>query len=370
MPNNDYYSVLGVARSASQEEIKIAYRKLARKYHPDVSKEPDAEERFKEVNEAYEVLSDPEKRNMYDRFGTVTPGGMGGFDGFRDPFDIFAEVFGFGGLGGFGFGTGGRRSGPQRGRDIRTRVDITFEEAAFGVDREIEIQRMELCDVCNGSGAEPGTRTDRCPECNGTGQVRRVQQTLLGSFVNISTCPTCEGKGTVVKTPCHKCHGSGKVYRRRRIEVQVPAGVESGMSIRLAGQGEPGEHGGPPGNLYVTLNVKPHPYFKRQNDNVTLELQINVAQAALGGTVTVPTLEGDREIDIPSGTQSGNVLRIRDLGIPHLRGSGRGDQLVVIQVAIPKHLTTEQRELFKELAQTLGTEIVVEERQGFVDRLK
>ncbi len=369
MVNNDYYGVLGVAKSASQEEIKRAYRALARRFHPDVSKEADAEERFKEINEAYEVLSDPQKRSMYDRFGTVSPGGMGGagYGGFRDPFDIFAEVFG--NLGGFGFGSG-RRPGPERGRDLHTRVDLTFEEAAFGVQKEIEIERMEVCDVCGGTGSEPGTEPQTCPDCDGRGQVRRMQQTLFGSFVNIAACPTCEGEGTVVTTPCHKCNGSGKVYLRRQLSVEIPAGVDDGMSIRLGGQGEPGERGGPRGNLYVTLHVKSHPYFKRQGNHVTLELQINIAQAALGDTVTVPTLEGQREITIPAGTQSGTVLRLRGLGFPQVRGSGRGDQLVFINVAVPKQLSPQQRDLFEELAETLGTAVVVEEKQGFVDRLK
>ncbi len=366
MANNDYYGVLGVARTAAQDEIKQAYRRLARQYHPDVNKEPDAEERFKAVNEAYEVLSDPQKRSMYDRFGTVTPGGAG-YGGYRDPFDIFAEVFG--NLGGFGFG-GGRPAGPERGRDLRTHIELTFEEAAFGVEKEIEIERLEVCDECEGTGSAPGTDPVRCSECGGRGQVRRVQQTLFGSFVNITTCPQCEGEGTVVTNPCQKCQGSGKVYLRRKISVKVPAGVDDGVSIRLGAQGEPGERGGPRGNLYVTIHVKPHPYFKRQGNNVTLELQVNVAQAALGDTVSVPTLDGEREIEIPAGSQSGSVLRLRGLGIPQLHGKNRGDQLVFINVAIPKSLTPRQRELFEELADSLGTAVVVEEKSSFVDRIK
>jgi len=367
MANKDYYQVLGVAREASQQEIKQAYRRLARKYHPDVNGSPDAEERFKEINEAYEVLSDTEKRSMYDRFGTVKPG-MGGFSSSRDPFDIFAEVFG-GNFGGFGFGAGSRRR-PHRGRDIRSRLDITFEEAAFGVEKEVAIQRMEACTHCGGSGAEPGTQPQRCPECNGTGQVRHAQQTFLGSIVNISECPRCEGQGTIVTDPCQECQGAGKVYHRRRLNVRVPAGIEDGMSIRLAGEGEPGERGGPPGNLYVNVRVKPHAYFKRRDSDVIVELKVNVAQAALGTRVKVPTLDGEREIAIPAGTQPNTVLRMRELGIPHLRGNGRGDQLIVVQVAIPQHLSDNQETLLEELAKTLGTEVVVEEKQGFVDRLR
>ncbi len=371
----DYYEVLGVPRNASQEDIKRAYRQLARKYHPDVSTEPDAEERFKEVNAAYEVLSDSEKRAMYDRFGTDVPNGFGGFDfggAARDPFDIFAEVFGnLGGFGGFGgFGQTGRATGPQRGNDVRGSLDLTFEEAVFGVEKDVEVQRYEVCPVCNGTRAEPGTAVETCPECRGAGQVRHTQRTFLGSFVNIVTCPRCNGKGTVVTKPCHECNGNGRVYVRRKIKATIPAGVDDGVTIRLAGQGEPGERGGPPGNLYLTLNVKPHPFFKRHNNDIILEMQINVAQAALGDTVKVPTLDGDRQITIPAGTQSGAIFRLRGLGIPYLRSNGRGDQLVVVQVAIPTRLTSRQKELFQELAGTLGTETVVEDKMSFVDRVK
>ncbi|MBN1259572.1 MAG: molecular chaperone DnaJ [Anaerolineae bacterium] len=365
MANKDYYGVLGVPRDAPQDDIKKAYRKLARKYHPDVSSEPEAEERFKEINEAYEVLSDAEKRQMYDRFGTVSPN-MGGFSDFRDPFDIFAEVFG--NLGGFGFGQG--RPSARRGRDLRTAVEITFAEAAFGTEKPIDVQRREVCDTCGGNGAEPGTQAERCTECGGTGQVRRVQQTFLGSFVNIMPCPTCNGSGTVIRTPCHTCHGSGIIRRNRRISLRIPAGVDDGLSIRLAGSGEPGERGGTPGDLYVNIQVRPHPYFKRRENDVMVELRINVAQATLGSVVKVPTLEGDHEVTIPPGTQPGSVLRLRGLGVPHLRGNGRGDQLVIVQVAIPTQVSDEQRNLFKSLAKSLGTESIVEEKQTFVDRIK
>ena len=368
--SRNYYEVLGVSQEASADTIKKAYRKMARKYHPDVNHESDAEERFKEVNEAYEVLSDREKRSVYDRYGEEGLQGMGGFDfgGMRDPFDIFAEVFGD--MGGFGgFGRRGRQ-GPRRGNDIRTRLTISFEEAVFGTEEEVEIRRQETCPVCDGSGAEPGTSPETCPECGGSGQTRQVQRTILGSFVNITTCQRCEGQGTIVKSPCHRCHGSGRVYQQRTIEVSVPPGVDDGMTIRLSGQGEPGERNGPSGNLYITLNVKDHDFFKRRNHDVMLELKINVAQAALGDVIQVPTLDGDREITIPAGTQSGAIFRLRGLGVPVLRGSGRGDQLIVVQVAIPDELDEEQADLFKQLAETLGTEVVVQEKQGFVDRLR
>jgi molecular chaperone DnaJ len=365
MADKDYYSVLGVSRDASPEEIKKAYRQLARKFHPDVSSEADAEERFKEINGAYEVLSDPEKRQMYDRFGTVSPTGNG-FGDYRDPFDIFAEVFG--NLGGFGFGQG-RQSAP-RGRDLRVSLDITFEEAAFGVEKTIEVQRAEACDTCHGTGAEPGTRPERCADCNGAGKVRRTQQTFLGAFVNITPCPTCNGSGTIIRTPCHSCHGSGRVRKARRIPVRVPAGVDDGISVRLAGGGEPGEHNAPPGDLYVGLRVQPHPYFKRRDNDVIVELKVNVAQATLGAMVPVPTLDGTQEITLQPGTQPNSVIRLRGLGIPHLRGNGRGDQLIVVQVAIPTKINESQRHLFENLAESLGTAVVVEEKQGIVDRIK
>lgn len=370
--SDDYYSTLEVDRNATPEEIKKAYRRLARKYHPDVSAEAGAEDKFKEINAAYEVLSDADKRAMYDRYGKEGPPGFGGFDfgdGMRDPFDIFAEVFGnFGGFG--GFGRTGRGAGPRRGNDLRTGLDITFEEAVFGVEKEVEVRRQEHCPVCSGSGAKPGTSPETCPECNGSGQTRQVQHTLLGSFVNITTCPRCNGKGTVIRTPCDECRGTGRTYARRTIEVAIPAGVDDGVTIRVSGQGEPGELDGPNGNLYITLNVKPHEYFKRRNNDVILELKINVAQAALGDTITVPTLDGERQISVPAGTQSGAIFRLRGLGIPQLRGNGRGDQLIVTQVAIPKRLSDEQKELFKQLGDTLGTEVVIEDKQSFVDRVK
>lgn len=365
----DYYETLGVSRESSPEEVKKAYRQLARKYHPDVNSAPGAEERFKDINAAYEVLSDPKKREMYNHYGTDTPPGFGGFDfggaGMRDPFDIFGEVFG--NLSGFGRGS---RGGSRRGGDIRIAVDLTFEEAAFGVEREVEVKRQEPCATCSGSGAEPGTRPETCSECRGAGQVRRAQRTFLGSFVNITTCPRCNGKGSVVKSPCHTCNGSGRAVVTRRINVTIPAGVDDGITMRLSGQGEPGELGGMGGNLYINLNVKPHPYFKRRNNDVILEVQINLAQAALGNSIKIPTLDGTREINITAGTQPGAIYRLRGLGIPQLRGSGRGDQLIVVQVAVPTKLTEQQRELLQELGTTLGTEVVVEEKQTFADRIR
>ncbi|MGD1993570.1 MAG: molecular chaperone DnaJ [Anaerolineae bacterium] len=365
----DYYEVLGVDRSASADDIKRAYRRLARQYHPDVCDLPDAEARFKEINEAYQVLSSPEKRGAYDRFGHAGMGRGAGVDtGFRDPFDLFEEVFG--GLGGFGFRTS-RRSGPRRGGDLRYDLRITFEEAVFGCEKEIEVTRQRVCPECNGSGAEPGTNPVRCNECNGTGQVRRVQRSILGSFVNVTTCPTCGGEGETVPVPCRNCEGSGRVYATNKIRVSIPAGVNNGTQIRLAGEGGPGERGGPPGNLYVYLEVEEHPYFRRQGDDLLLELNLNVAQATLGTRVSVPTLDGDEEIDIDPGTQMGSILRLRGRGVPHLRRNGRGDLLILVRVEIPTDLTEEQREHFRALAESLDPDSVVEiEEPTFLERVR
>jgi molecular chaperone DnaJ len=362
----DYYEVLGIGRQAAGDEIRKAYRKLAREYHPDVNKNSDAEARFKEINEAYEVLSDEQKRAAYDRFGHAgTQGGFAtDFSGFPGFGDIFEEFFG-----GVGTRTAQRRA-PRRGADLRYDLTITFEEAIFGVEKEIEITRPEMCPKCQGSGAEPGTTPLRCSTCNGTGEVRRVQQSILGSFVNVTTCPTCHGEGETIAIPCMQCRGARYIRASRKINVKIPAGVDNGTQIRLAGEGEPGERGGPPGNLYVVLDVLPHVYFRRRDDNIVLELGINVAQAALGDEVSVPTLDGDEKLGIPAGTQTGKVFRLRNKGVPHLRVNGRGDQLVVIDVMVPTNLTAEQKRLFKDLAKTLGKEVVPQREKTFLDKLK
>jgi molecular chaperone DnaJ len=364
----DYYEVLGVDRSASADDIKRAYRSLARQYHPDVCDLPDAEARFKEINEAYQVLSSAEKRGAYDQFGHAGMGRSGRYSSnFRDPFDIFEEVFG--GMG-FGFRTT-RRAGPRRGADLRYDLRITFEEAVFGCEKEIEVTRQVVCPECNGSGAEPGTNPVRCSECNGTGEVRRVQRSILGSFVNVSVCPRCEGEGETIPVPCRECEGNGRVYATKEIEVSIPAGVNNGTQIRLAGEGGPGERGGPPGNLYVYLEVEEHPYFRRKGDDLLLELNLNVAQATLGTRVSVPTLDGDEEIDINPGTQMGSILRLRGRGVPHLRRNGRGDLLILVRVEIPSDLTPEQREHFRALAESLSPDSVVEiEEPTFLERLR
>ena len=361
----DYYEVLGVGRSASQDEIKKAYRGLARQYHPDVNKSSNAETKFKEINEAHEVLSDQEKRATYDRFGhSGVQGRWGDFSDFG--FGGFADIFGD--LFGFGPRTRSRRA-PRRGTDLRYDLTISFEEAVFGCEKELEIPRYETCPRCHGSGAEPGTSPIRCPQCNGAGEVRRTQQSILGSFINVSTCPRCQGDGEIVNTPCSECRGQKRVRVTRAISVKLPAGVDNGTQIRLAGEGEPGVWGGPTGNLYVVLSVKPHRYFRRQDNNIIMELAINVAQAALGDEVMVPTIEGEYKLAIPAGIQTGKVFRLRGKGVTHLRRNGRGDQLVIVQVAIPTDLSDKQKQLFKDLGKTLGKEVIPQEEKGLLEKI-
>ncbi len=369
MAQRDYYEVLGVPRNASTDEIKAAFRKLARQYHPDVSQEANAEERFKEINEAYAVLSDTDKRAAYDRFGHAGVQNMGGAPDFTVDFqDIFEEIFGS--FGGFGRSASRRaRNVPRRGVDLQYNVDLTFEESIFGVEKEIEITRDEVCETCGGSKAEPGTHPVRCSTCNGTGEVRQVRQTLLGSMVQVSTCPVCNGQGETIGTPCHTCGGRGLVRKTRKKVVAIPAGVDNGNQIRLAGEGQPGENGGPNGNLYIIIRVQSHKYFRRRENDILLDLNINIAQAALGAEVEVPTVDGPAKLKIPGGIQPGKVLRMRSKGVPHLRGNGRGDQLVVVNVEVPRSLTGEQRKLMEQLAESLGSEVSPSER-GFLDWLK
>ena len=371
MPKRDYYEVLGVPRSANDDELKSAFRNLARQCHPDVSSDPDAEEKFKEINEAYAVLSDSEKRAAYDRFGHagVNTQGMPDFSNI-DLSDILEGLFGFGGFGGFG-GMGGRRvrNAPRRGADLSSRVKLTFEEAAFGIEKEIQITRDEQCQTCNGSGAKPGTSPVTCPQCNGQGETRQVHQTLLGSMVQVVTCSRCNGTGEVIETPCDTCHGRGLERKTVKKLVNIPPGVSDGVQIRLAGEGQPGTHGGPHGNFYLEIEVEKHPFFRRAGDDIQLDLDINIAQAVLGDEIRIPTLNGDVELRIPPGTQPGKIFRLRGRGIPHLRGSGTGDQLVTVSVQIPTRLNAEQRELFEQLAKTMDPDIKIQE-QSFFDKLR
>ena len=370
MAQRDYYEVLGVSRSATQEELKAAFRRLARQYHPDVNDSPDAEERFKEINEAFAVLSDEQRRGAYDRYGHEGVRGPNGMPNFTVDFSDFADIFGdLFGFGGFGRTSQRARNAPRRGADLQYRLDLTFEEAVFGVEKEIEITRDELCGTCNGSGAEPGTSPVRCSTCNGSGEVRRTRQTILGSMVQVTTCPACNGQGETISTPCHTCKGRGLERRNRKKVISVPAGVDSGTQIRLAGEGQPGVNGGPNGNLFIAIKVKAHKYFRRREYDVLLDLNINIAQATLGADVEIPTVDGPTMLKIPNGTQPGKILRLRGKGIPRLRGNGRGDQLVVINVEVPVNVNDDQRQLFEQLAESLGSEVRPQER-GFLDWLK
>lgn len=370
MSKRDYYEVLGVARTADKTQIKRAYRQLARQYHPDVNKEAGADEKFKEINEAYEVLSDDEKRALYNQFGHAAvqgaAGPAGGYDDFAQNFsnmtDIFEEFFG---------GGRRRRGGPRRGADLRYDLEISFEEAVFGTEKTVEITRPDTCDSCRGSGAEPGTSPKRCNICNGTGEVRRVQQSILGQFVNVTSCPTCGGSGEIITTPCHKCHGRKQVQKTKTLKVKVPAGIDQDMQIRLSGEGAPGLDGGPNGNLFVVIHVKDHQYFQRQGTDIYLTLDINVAQAALGDEITIPTLDGEEPLTIPRGTQSGRKFTLRGKGVPHLQRQGRGDAHVIVQVKIPEHLTAEQEDLFGQLAGTLSDKVVIPQKEkGFLSNLR
>jgi len=361
----DYYEVLGVDKSADEQTLKKAYRKLAMKYHPDRNPgDKEAEEKFKEINEAYEVLSDSTKRQTYDQFGHAGMNGQGGFGGqgfggqgfggFEDIFgDMFGDIFG----GGFGGGGRPRRRGPERGADIRQSIQITFEEAAFGKKTSIKVNRSEECSECHGSGAKAGTSKKTCPTCNGAGEVRTVQRTPFGNIASSRTCSTCEGEGEVVESPCTKCGGKGSTRKVKTIEVDIPAGIDDGQMIKLAGQGELGSKGGPRGDLYIAVSVKNHSLFTREGYDIYFDMPITFAQAALGDEIEVPTLDGKVKYSIPEGTQTGTVFRLREKGIPKLRGNNRGDQYVKVVVDTPKKLNDKQKELLREFAKECGEEV-------------
>ncbi len=370
MTDRDYYEILGVSRNARPDELKSAFRRLARQYHPDVNDSPDAEEKFKELNEAYAVLSDEQRRAAYDRFGHAGVRGAGGATDFTVDFSDFADIFGdLFGFGGFGRSSRRARNAPRRGADLRYRVDLDFEEAIFGIEKEIEIVRDEVCETCSGSGAEPGTSPVRCSNCNGSGEVRQSRQTIFGSMVQVTTCPTCGGQGETITSPCHTCRGRGLERKTRSKVLTIPAGVDNGTQIRLAGEGQPGMNGGPNGNLFVQINVRGHKFFRRRDNDILLDLNVNIAQATLGAEVEVPTVDGPAVLKIPSGTQPGKVLKMRGKGVPRLRSNSRGDQLVIVNVEVPTRLSGEQRELFEKLAESLGSEVSPQER-GFLDWLR
>lgn len=384
MPGKDYYEILGVPRDASLEDIKKAYRRLAKQYHPDVNKDdPQANEKFKEINEAYEVLSDPQKRAQYDRFGTVggdfsSFGGQqytsdfGGFTDFSDifndigsTFDEFVKTF---------FGRDRTRTGERvsrRGSDITIGLTVTLEDVLTGVEREVEVNRKELCDLCKGSGLEPGTQPEKCPYCNGTGQIRSSRSTPFGQMVNIMTCPTCRGTGKIITHPCHQCNGRGFVSRRRKVTVKVPPGVEDGTRLRLRGEGDAGINGGPPGDLFVFVRVSPHPVFKRFGADLEYEAVIDVFDAVLGTEIEVPTLERVTEkLNIPPGTQFGSTFRLRGRGLPFINDGGRGDLIVKIKIEVPQKLSEKERELLSEIASLRGKKVNSKGGKSFFEKVK
>ncbi|MBQ9879745.1 MAG: molecular chaperone DnaJ [Clostridia bacterium] len=359
----DYYEVLGVEKGASEDDIKKAYRQKAKMYHPDLHPgDKSAEEKFKECNEAYEVLSDADKRRRYDQFGMagVDPnyaaanGGGADFGmDFGDLGDIFSSFFG--GFGGFG-GQTRDRNAPQRGTDIQINVTISFEEAAKGVTKNLEVQRIEVCDACSGTGAEKGTTVDTCPQCHGRGTVNVQQRTPIGTISTQKTCSQCGGKGTIIHTPCRKCGGSGRIRKGVRLDVNIPAGIDDRQAINIRGQGNKGVNGGPAGDLRVGVNVRPHPFFERDGFNVLCEMHVSFVQAALGDKIRVPTLDGKVEYSLPAGTQPGDVFRFKDKGIQKLGGRGKGDQLVRVVVDVPKNLNEAQRQALLQFNAAMGGE--------------
>ena len=365
----DYYEVLGVGRGASEDEIKKAYRKLAKANHPDLHPgDKDAEARFKEINEAYEVLSDADKKARYDQFGHagVDPNfgaGGGGFDGsfdFGDLGDIFGSFFG----GGFG-GSQRTRTGPQRGESLRLGLTISFEEAAFGCEKSVTVERMEPCDACHGNGCAPGTSPETCPDCHGTGTVQVRRQTPMGVFATSSPCAKCGGKGRIIHQPCKDCHGTGFVRRRKTIQASIPAGIDNGQTISIRGQGHAGKNGGPAGDLLITITVRPHELFRREGTSVLCEAPITFAQAVLGAELEIPTIDGKVKYTLPEGTQSGTTFRLKGKGIPSLNGRGRGDQYVTVYIETPRNLNKEQKEALKKFADTMGDNNYEEQKKFF-----
>ncbi|MBS4215598.1 MULTISPECIES: molecular chaperone DnaJ [Neobacillus] len=372
MSKRDYYEVLGLSKGASKDEIKKAYRKLSKQYHPDINKEPDAADKFKELAEAYEVLSDDQKRAHYDQFGHTDPNqGFGGFGGGSD--------FG-GGFGGFEdifntfFGGGGSRrrdpNAPRQGADLQYTMTISFEEAAFGKETDIEIPREETCETCSGSGAKPGTKPETCKHCQGSGQVSVEQNTPFGRIVNRRTCHYCNGTGKEIKNKCATCGGAGKVKKRKKIHVKIPAGIDDGQQMRLSGQGEGGINGGPAGDLYVVFHVRDHEFFERDGDDIYCEMPITFVQATLGAEIEVPTLHGKVKLKVPSGTQTGTKFRLRGKGVPNVRGYGTGDQHILVRVITPTKLSDKQKQLLREFDEASGNAPLGEHEESFFSKVK
>jgi molecular chaperone DnaJ len=376
----DYYEVLGVPRDADIQQIKKAYRKLARQYHPDVAcGEPDGEEKFKEATEAYEVLCDPEKRQVYDTYGHEGlrrgAGGAGGFDfdGFPGFGDLFGNLFGgaFGqAFGGSPFGGAAQQRGPARGDDLAIEVELTLEEAAFGVEKEITFTAQGVCPECEGAGTTDATSVKSCPECAGRGQVRSVRRTILGQFIQTGVCPVCVGTGQVIEKPCPGCRGAGRRMAERKVTVQMPAGIDNGQRIRVTGKGGAGERGARTGDLYVGIRVAPHEFFERQGDDILTSVDLTMVQAALGTTLGVPTLDGDEEVEFGPGTQPADIKVLRGKGVQHLNGHGRGDQAITVRVVVPRDLDDSHRRMLEEFDEAVGAEHYTERPEGVLHKLR
>lgn len=369
----DFYETLGVSKTAEKDEIKAAFRKKARQFHPDVNKAADAEEKFKELGKAYETLMDDDKRSLYDRYGedglkNAGFNSSGPFDGgFGDLNDIFNSFFG--GFGGFSQGHVDPNA-PQRGDDLRIDIEIDFEQAVFGATKEVKIDHLETCEACKGSGAEPGSQPVTCPTCGGAGKVQQTTQTILGHFTQVTTCPDCHGAGKRIQNPCKACKGYGKIEKEKTIELKIPAGVDNSSKMRLSGEGDAGKNGGPSGDLYVVIHVKASDYFKREGVNVFTKLEVSPAQAVLGDEITVKTLDGEKQITVPTGLQSGSPVRIKGAGVPHLgKSSQRGDHIIVVEVKTPTHLNDEEKQLYKKLYE-MNTGKKHADKESLIDKVK
>ncbi|RDI44019.1 molecular chaperone DnaJ [Falsibacillus pallidus] len=371
MSKRDFYEVLGLSKGANKDEIKKAYRKLSKKYHPDINKEADAADKFKEIKEAYEVLSDDQKRAHYDQFGHTDPnqgfGGFGGGSDFGGGFGGFEDIFNT-----FFGGGGGRRrdpNAPRQGADLQYTMTLSFEDAVFGKETEIEIPREETCETCHGSGAKPGTKPETCSHCKGAGQLNEEQNTPFGRIVNRRVCHYCNGTGKEIKDKCTTCGGTGKVQKRRKISVKIPAGIDDGQQLRISGQGEPGINGGPAGDLYVVFHVRSHEFFDRDGDDIYCEMPITFVQSALGDEIEVPTLHGKVKLKIPAGTQTGTRFRLKGKGVPNVRGYGTGDQHIKVKVVTPTRLDDRQKQLLREFAEISGS-VPDEQQESFFDKVK
>ena len=370
MAKRDYYEVLGVSKDAGEEEIKKAFRKKALEYHPDKNKSADAEEKFKEINEAYQILHDSEKRSRYDQFGHAGLGAQAGFTKDFEGFDVFG---GFGDIfeSFFGDFASQTRNGPRRGQDIQEHARISFNDAYLGVEHEIAALRNEKCHLCKGSGSAVGTKPERCAECRGRGQVRRVQRSVFGQFAQVVHCPTCSGRGELIKSPCGNCRSSGIERKRAKIAVKIPAGIESGMQIKLTGEGEAGLNGGPPGSLYVSISVEPHATFRRDKTDLLLRLSLNFVQATIGANIEVPTMSEPVILKIPPGTQQDTTFRLKNKGMPHLRNGRKGDILAQVKIEIPTSLSAEQKTVIRELGKTMGWDEGEDlDDRGLLDKIK